>query len=129
MHAVPTSTQTITFVNNEHFSFAESEVPPTVPVWYAEQPDDLVKVWSDGPLWDPPPVRDFPVCICGRRIPLQYWKQLYSYNKDQDGEWRRLKNSWTNWRYFMQAYENLVSPLLAEVFWFYRPSLLVFAHH
>ena len=77
---------------------SSAEVPPTVPVRYAEQPEDLIKVWSDGPLWDPPAIRDFPICIRGTRIPLRYWKLLYSYNKGREGEWKRLKNTWNNWR-------------------------------
>ncbi|KAF9020065.1 hypothetical protein BDZ89DRAFT_1043580 [Hymenopellis radicata] len=76
----PALTRSITFVNGESFSFADSEIPATVP---------------------------------SRPIPLRYWKQLYVYNKEHGQEWKRLKNMWLNWHYFMKAYNDLG----ADQFW------------
>ncbi|KAK0463347.1 hypothetical protein IW261DRAFT_1347829, partial [Armillaria novae-zelandiae] len=69
--------------------------------------------WDDCSAdWAPPP--DHSIVIHGCPIPIKHWGELYRFNKTANGEWKRLKSHWSNWQFFMQAYQASSTP---EAFW------------
>ncbi|KAK0448993.1 uncharacterized protein EV420DRAFT_1711369 [Desarmillaria tabescens] len=79
---------------------------------FADDIQKLIASWDDGSLeWNPP--SDHPIVIHGHDIPVRLWKELYCYNRTTGDEWKQLKNEWTNWQYFMKAYQALTP----DMFW------------
>ncbi|KAK0457948.1 uncharacterized protein EV420DRAFT_1270884 [Desarmillaria tabescens] len=92
--------------------FDQSEVPPTEPFRYASDIQRLINSWDDASSeWNPP--SSYPISIQGCAIPIKFWKILYKHNRTTGEEWKRLKNAWNNWRFFMERYQAL-GP---EAFW------------
>ncbi|KAK0460350.1 hypothetical protein IW261DRAFT_1577661 [Armillaria novae-zelandiae] len=103
----------LSFANGETFVVRESDVPPTQPFCYNTDLPNLIRSWDDhGEDWDPP--SNHPINVNGRPIPIIYWRDLYRFNRETGGEWKRLKDTWNNWRYFMEEYNASDTP---EDFW------------
>ncbi|KAK0492552.1 hypothetical protein EDD18DRAFT_1410385 [Armillaria luteobubalina] len=94
---------TLKLANGVTVVIKRSDVPPTTPFCYADMAN-LIASWDDcSPDWAPPP--NHPIVIHGYPIPVKYFQHLYRRNSGMSDEWKRLKNDWTNWRYFMRAYK------------------------
>ncbi|KAK0481351.1 hypothetical protein IW261DRAFT_1562663 [Armillaria novae-zelandiae] len=104
---------TLTFADGVRLAICKNEVPPTQPFSYNTDLQRLIQSWDDCSAdWAPPP--DHPIVIHGRPIPIKHWGELYRFNKMANGEWKRLKSHWSNWQFFMQAYQASSTP---EAFW------------
>ncbi|KAK0440481.1 uncharacterized protein EV420DRAFT_1650498 [Desarmillaria tabescens] len=103
----------LVFADGEMLIVRQGDVPPMKPFHYASDIPNLIRSWDDhSPDWAPPP--NHPIIINGCSIPIKYWKDLYKYNKQTGSEWQKLKNVWSKWRYFIEAYNASGTP---EAFW------------
>ncbi|KAK0188742.1 hypothetical protein F5146DRAFT_1225463 [Armillaria mellea] len=104
---------TLTFADGTKMAIYKHEVPLTQLFCYNTDLQCLIQSWDDSSTdWAPP--SDHPIIIRGHPILIKDWGELYRFNKMANGEWGRLKSHWSNWQFFMEAYQAIGTP---EAFW------------